>query len=110
MRERVLAADDLHRGMFVSVKGVKTLPEPVEADFGDVMLRMSTSMEATALGGMILRVEHIDLPHIAYRCACGDRKCKVRGAIDMRKYELVEISREFVKAMQGKRWWQFWRR
>lgn len=110
MRDRVLEADDFERGMYVSVRGVRKQPDPVEAEFGDVMVRLSTSMEANALDGMILRIDHIDLPLIAYRCACGNRRCKLRGIVDTRKFELVEISKEFVLAMRPKRWWEFWKR
>lgn len=110
MRDRVLEADDFERGMYVSVRGVRKQPDPVEAEFGDVMVRLSTSIESAAIGNRPMRIEHVDLPHLVCSCACGQRDCKTRMAVDTRKFELIEISKEFVLAMRPKRWWEFWKR
>lgn len=110
MRDRVLTADDFERGMYVTVRGPRQEPESTDLESGEVMVRLFTSIESAAISNRPMKIEHVDLPHLVCSCACGQRDCKTRMAVDTRKFELVEISREFVLAMHPKRWWQFWKR
>ena len=109
MRDKLLSADDFERGMYVMVRGQRKPPESSDVEIGDTLVRMLTSIESQAFSNTPMRIEHVDLPQVVCSCACGRRGCKMRAAIDTRKFELVEVSREFMHALRPKRWWQFWK-
>ena len=74
-----------------------------------IAMQLIRVMGGDASWTLPLRIEHIDLPMLACSCACGKRGCETRGAIDTREMELNEVSREFVRALWPKRWWEFWK-
>ena len=109
MRDKLLSADDFERGMYVMVRGQRQPSESSDGDMGGTLIRMLTSIESGPFTNAPARIEHVDLPHIVCSCACGRRSCNMRAAIDTRKFELVEVSREFMHALCPKRWWEFWK-
>lgn len=110
MRDKLLSADDFERGMYVMIRGRRQPTEQSDVEVGDTLIRMLTSVASQASSDMPMRIEHVDLPHVVCSCACGRRGCNKRASIDTRLFELVEISRDFVRAMRPRRWWQFWKR
>jgi hypothetical protein len=105
-----LTADDFEIGMYVRArrKGSDTTHEESHEGAG-IVLQLIRVMDGAASWTLPLRIEHIDLPMLVCSCACGDRGCKKRGSIDTREMELTEVSREFVRALRPKRWWEIWK-
>lgn len=107
---KVLQADDLDIGMYVTV--LRTLPEPKEEDqsAGDgprvIVMPPPFMMPeyCSALKGSPLLVMAKNLPFIVVKAM--DRGMTID--IDTRRVDLMRVDEEYARALTKKPWWKFW--